>query len=184
MMLFLEQNYAAPTLRKAALLAWVFLAASTAAFSQDPQPGEDDLAPPPARIISKDERKALTEQPTTKKRAEIAMGLMENRLVQSEKASDTEDFSGSINELASFEALMQDTLDFLIKNDSKNKSADKIFKSFEIYLRKQNPRLEAIRRKMPYKYGYYVERTMKAVRAARSKAIEPIFGNTVLPDDN
>ena len=55
------------------------------------------------------------------------------------------------------------------------------FKRIELSLRKYINRLELIRRDLPLEYEPYVRRLTKYVREARTKAVEPLFGETVLP---
>ena len=43
-------------------------------------------------------------------------------------------------------------------------------------------RLEVLRRAMPSSYAFHVQRLIKAVREARTKAIEPLFDDTVVPE--
>ena len=58
----------------------------------------------------------------------------------------------------------------------------KNLKRFEMSLRKFVPRLELIRRETPDRYGYHVKQLVRSVRKARTKAIAPLFGDTVLPE--
>ena len=44
------------------------------------------------------------------------------------------------------------------------------------------PRLGLLRREIPAEYDYYVRVLIKYLRDARSKAIEPLFGDTVVPN--
>jgi hypothetical protein len=48
-------------------------------------------------------------------------------------------------------------------------------------LREQTGRLEVMRRAMPSRYAFYVQKLIRFVRDARTKAIEPLFGETVMP---
>jgi hypothetical protein len=139
-----------------------------------------DAVPPPIRTLSKDEKTSLEAQNSNiKKRTKISLELMDARMLKAEKYHSETNFKDSLNELAGFQAILDNALDFLIKNDSGK--SDRSFINFEIYLRKQVPRLEAIRREMPVKYGYYVGRLMRFVREARAKAVEPLFEDSVLP---
>lgn len=165
----------------------VFCSLVIAAFvipilAQDDEDDPDkEFAPPPVKIITKEERKLLDSEPSTKKRTQLSIELMESKIAGSEKATGAKDHTQALNQLGSFEAVMDNTLTYLLKNNAGDKT-DRNLKSFEIYLRKQIPRLETLRREMPYRYGYYVEKLMKTVRATRAKAIEPLFDDTVVPD--
>lgn len=163
-------------------LSLLLLISVVPAFAQDDDDPDKDFAPPPVKVISKEEKKLLDAESNTKKRTQLSLSLMEAKMAGSEKASDEKDHTLALNQLGSFEALMDNTLGYLLKSNADDKT-DKNLKAFEIYLRKQVPRLETLRREMPYKYGYYVEKLMKTVRSARAKAIEPLFDDTVVPEN-
>jgi hypothetical protein len=141
-----------------------------------------DLAPPPLKMLSKEEQKILDGQNDVKKRVKISLELMDARILKAEKYKGEESFKDTLAELSGFHAILDNTLNFLVKSDNSNDKIDKRFITFEIYLRKQIPRLEVIRREIPHRYGYHVGKLMKAVREARAKAVEPIFSDTVVPD--
>ena len=162
------------------LFTFYFLLFTFVAFGQDDEPPAD-VAPPPLKLISKDEKKLLDAQNDVKRRVKLSLELMDARLLKAEKLRTEESFSETLVELAGFHAILDNTLSFLFKNDFGDK-IDKRFITFEIYLRKQIPRLEVIRRELPSRYGYHVGKIMKAVREARAKAVEPLFSDTVVPD--
>ena len=56
-------------------------------------------------------------------------------------------------------------------------------KRFEIGLRGFAPRIERLRREVPARYELYIRTLGIYVRDARSKALEPMFGNAVRPDE-
>ena len=90
-------------------------------------------------------------------------------------------FDAMFGELGAFHGLVDDTLDFLMHSD---KDSDKVlnnFKRFEIGVRGFVPRLEVIRRDLPFRYEFYVRRLAIFLRDARAKAIEPLFSDTVVP---
>jgi len=140
-----------------------------------------DVAPPPLKILSKEEKKTLEALSDVKKRVRISLELMDARLLRAEKFKTDESFKESLDELSGFNAILDDTLNFLVKSDTGGDKIDKRFITFEIYLRKQIPRIEVIRRELPSRYGYHVGNIMKAVREARAKAVEPLFGDSVVP---
>jgi hypothetical protein len=159
-------------------LVFIFLTQPNLAQTEDEMP--NDVAPPPIKILTKDEKTTLEAQGSNiKKRTKVSLELMDARIEKAEKSKVSSDFQQSLEELAGFNAILDNTLSFLIKTDAGK--SDRSFINFEIYLRKQIPRLETIRREMPHKFGYHVGRIMKAVRDARAKAVEPIFEDTVLP---
>lgn len=147
----------------------------------------DDLsriAPPPARTLSKEEKDLLGSQVEIKKVTKIALGLMESRMKKAEEADSLDNFEAMFIELGSFHALMDYTLAFLLDKHSDGKKAFNDFKRFELGLRGYTPRLELIRRDLPIRYEYYVRTLIKYLRAARSKAIDPLFDNSVVREKN
>ena len=142
-----------------------------------------DVAPPSLKTLSPDERKSLDAENGLKKRTQLSLEMMEARLLRAEKFTSEDNFKKSLDDLSGFEALLDNTFTYLQKNDNNNK-ADGRFKQLEIYLRKQVPRLETLRRTMPYRFGYYVLKLMKVVRDTRAKAVEPLFSESVVPSAN
>lgn len=163
------------------LCSLIFLfAINTSAQDDEPK----DLVPPSPKMFSEEEKKQLDAVDDTKKRTGLSMELMEARLKKAELATTGEDYRGALDALAGFEALLEDSLKFLSRRNNESRKVLGSFKNLEIALRKQTPRLEVVRRGMPYKYGWYVQRLIKSVREARSKAVEPLFSDTVVPDSN
>lgn len=151
----------------------------SAAAAQDGDDFDPDAAPPPPKILSKEERSQLTAQTNLKNRTKLALDLMSARLTKAEALNTQGNFSEMYTELGGFHALMDDTLDFLVKN-SNGRSLD-AFKRLEITLRQFAPRLGVIRRELPTEYDPYVRSLIRYLRDARSKAVEPMFGSTVMP---
>lgn len=152
--------------------------------AQEPDSPPKDAAPPPLTIISKEEKSQLKLQNNIKKRTQLAMELMESRLKTAEGLVEQNKFQETINELGGFQALLENALNFLERSDNGGSKTDYNYKRLEIGLRQTVSRLELVRREMPFQYGYYVVKLQKYVREARAKAIEPLFGDTVIPENN
>lgn len=162
-------------------LLFILLLTGLSILGQETDDMPPDVVPPPIKILSKEEKTTLESQGNNiKKRTKVSLELMDARIERAEKSQVGSDFKQTLDELAGFNAILDNTLSFLIKTDSGR--SDRSFINFEIYLRKQIPRLEAIRREMPFKYGYHVGKIMRSVREARSKAVEPIFDDSVIPN--
>jgi len=159
------------------LFALHFLLALPAVAQDEPQ----EIAPPPLKIISKAEKSQLDAETDVKQRTKLALELMEARLVKAETFGKQEEYREMFTELGSFHALMDNTITFLSKSDSNQGKVLNNFKRVELSLRKYVTRLELVRRDLPIKYEFYVRRLVKYVREARTKAVEPLFGDTVLP---
>jgi hypothetical protein len=63
-------------------------------------------------------------------------------------------------------------------NDKKNLDN---YKRLEIGIRSFMGRLEVVRRELPIRYEKYVRDLIKYLRESRSRALEPQFSDTVLP---
>lgn len=172
-------------LTKGPLLALCFLALSVIAAGQGsdtiPESEYADAAPPPVRAMSKDERSRLGAENGVKDRTILALQLMEVRLARAEELNAKGDFAQMYNELGGFHALMDDTLDFLYGSSKSRDSILNNFKRFELGLRKFGPRIGVIRREIPLEYDPYLKSLVRYLRDARSKAVEPLFADTVVP---
>jgi len=150
-------------------------------FAQD-EP--KDAAPPPLKILYKEEKMQLEVENDVKKRTKLALLLMEARLKKAEESNVQNDFNGMFTELGGFHALVDNTLNFLNRNDDGGGKVLNNFKRIELNLRSFIARLEIIRRELPLKYEFYVRGLIKLVRDARTKAVEPMFTDSVVPNAN
>lgn len=150
-------------------------------FAQDDQV---EIAPPPLKIISKDERARLDARSADlKDRTKLSLELMDLRLDAAEKNAEGRFFDAMFTDLGGFHALMDESLEFLNRRDTgKNDKVLDNFKRLEIGLRSFSPRIETLRRELPLRYDDYVRKLMKFVRDARTRATEPMFGDSVVPN--
>jgi hypothetical protein len=79
---------------------------------------------------------------------------------------------------------MDDAIKFLNRSDDGRGKVLNTFKRFEMALRAFTPRIELLRRELPDSYEYHVRRLLVTVRDTRAKAVEPMFGSTILPAGN
>lgn len=142
-----------------------------------------DIAPPPLTILSDGEKKQLAAEKDVKDRTQLAIELMESRLAKSETLCEQKLYRESLDELGNFQALVTDALKYLNRNNTGRKKVHYNFKRLDINLRQLLPRLELLRRKMPFRYAYYVKDLMKYVSKTRAKATDSLFANTVLPNN-
>ena len=162
------------------LFAFYFLIALPAAAQDEPQ----EVAPPPLKIISKAEKSQLDAESDIKRRTKLSLELMELRLLNAETFGKQEEYREMFTELGGFHALMDNTLNFLNNSDTNKGKVLNNFKRVELSLRKYITRLELVRRDLPIKYESYVRRLVRYVREARTKAVEPLFDDSVLPGSN
>lgn len=140
-----------------------------------------DFAPPPLRTVTKDEKAHLSEVTDVKSHTKLALDLMSARLAEAEKLSAASDFDGMYKELGGFHGLLDNTFAFLATLDSRKGKVLDNYKRLEIGLREFTPRLETIRRELPTRYEDYVHKLIIDVRDSRSRAVEPMFSDSVLP---
>lgn len=142
---------------------------------------DQDIAPPPLKIVSKEERAQLDAVIDVKRRTKLALELMYGRLKQAEALHSQEQFDDMFKQLGGFHGLMDNMLAFLENSDKDSRKVLDNYKRLEIGLREFRPRLELIRRDLPQRYELYVRNLIKYVRDARAKAVEPLFSNSVVP---
>jgi hypothetical protein len=142
----------------------------------------EDPAPPPLRKLSPGEKEQLDAHKEPKRRVETSLQLMSGRIKKAEELKTAENYDAMFLELGGFHGLMDNTIDFLKKENQRTGKAFNYFKKYELGLRSFTPRLELIRRDIPTKYDPYIMRLLRYLRDARTKAIEPFFGDSVLPD--
>jgi hypothetical protein len=162
------------------LLSVFALTLATASAAQTVH--DDEIAPPPLRLISQEEKNRLAAEADVKKRTKLGLELMEVRLKQAEVFDSNEQFDQMFVELGAFHGLMDSMLEFLNRSDKDSGKVLNNFKRFEIGLRGFTPRLALIHRELPGKYEQYVRILIKNLRNARAKAIEPLFDDVVVPD--
>ena len=150
-------------------------------FSDAYAQADIEAFPPPVRIASKAEHEKLQTAKNVKDRTRLALEMMEVRLLSAEKSAAATDFDGLYRELGFFEGILDDQLDYMIRTDNDSGRALDNFKRLEIGLRLFTPRIESIRRELPLRYEPYVRSVGKALRDARSRALDSLFSDTVVP---
>lgn len=169
-------------IRLSVVMAAIVLTFSGSLSAQtDEEPFDPNAAPPPIKAMSKIETERLATTNDVKDHTKIALELMDARLTKAEEFNVKGEFADMYAELGGFHALMDNTLDFLLDQTRREKILSN-FKRFEIGLRTFGPRLGLIRRGVPAEYDHYVKVLIRYLRDARSKAVEPLFGNSVVPN--
>lgn len=154
------------------------LAGATACAQDDPPAYE--LAPPPLMVMSKAERDKLDAEQGIRKRTQLALELMDARVGLAETANTRDDLNEMFSHLGAFSAIMEDTLAFLKTADPNRGRTLDNFKRLEIGLRRFSPRLELIRRELPLTHEFYVRSLLRQLRDARSRALDPLFDDSVI----
>ena len=164
--------------------AWVLLlvlVCVSAAHGQEPQPSPTPLtAPPPIKVITKEERSQIDQADDSKDRLRRTIDLAAMRLTRAEEFTKQANFDAAGAEVGSYQALIEDALGFLsgMKRDS-NKTRD-LYKRLELALRAHGPRLTTMRRETPLEYAVWIKKTEEFAREGRTEALNSFYGHTVL----
>ena len=149
--------------------------------AQDPQPQPTPLtAPPPIKIISKEERSQLDQTGDSKQRIRLTIELAGTHLTRAEEQTKQSNYDAASAEVGSYHALIEDALEFLgaMKRDS-NKTRD-VYKRLELALRADGPRLTALRRITPLEYAVWIKKVEDFARDGRTEALNSFYGHTVV----
>lgn len=163
------------------LLLVAFVCAS--ANAQEAQPSPTPLtAPPPIKLITKEERSQIDRAGDSKGRLRTTMDLAGVRLARAEQLTKQASYDAAGFEVGSYQALIEDALEFLsaMKRDS-NKTRD-LYKRLELALRAHGPRLTTMRRETPLEHAVWIKRVEEFARAGRTEALNSFYGHTVVRD--
>lgn len=162
-----------------AAVLFAFFASVAVVTAQDDDPIEG--APPPELAMSRSERQQLDGAKDLKSRVRLALQLMETRLKAAESHTGNADFDAVFSELGPFHAIAGDTIRHLEKQDTRAIGVLDNLKRFEIGIRGFIPRIELIRRNAPTEYEPYLRRLIRFTREARSRALDPMLSDGVVP---
>jgi len=162
------------------LFAFVYLPAVCA---QDPQPQPTPLtAPPPFKMIVKEEREAIEQTNDSPKRLRMTIEYAAAHLGRAEDHTARENFEAASAEVGMYHALIENALAFLntFKRDS-NKTRD-LYKRLELALRAHGPRLTSMRRTTPLEFAVWIKEVEDFARDGRTEALNSFYGHTVVRD--
>src|SRR5262245_45171461 len=162
------------------LLAFVCLPAVNAQDSQ-PQPQPTPLtAPPPFKMIIKEERAALEAAARDpQKRLKMTIEFANTHLSNAEQHTSRESYDAAATEMGMYQALIENALQYLstFKRDS-NKTRD-LYRRLELALRADGPRLTAMRRTTPLEFAVWIKKVEDFARDGRTEALNSFYGHTV-----
>lgn len=163
-------------------LSAVFCFASSV-FAQEPQTEakiDNDTAPPPVFSMSSDEHSQLSGETDIKRRTQLCLLLADARLKKAEDAAARDEFETALIEMGSYQAIIQNQLKFLQRNNNDSGRIRDNFRRMDITLRSHTPRVEAIRRVTPYEYAVHLKAILNFTRDARAAALDSFFSDSVL----
>jgi len=170
-----------------ALLMSAMLACASAVYAQDalpqatPQP-TPLTAPPPFKMIVKEERSQIEQTNDSQKRLKLTIEFAAAHLTRAEQHTAREDYEAASAEVGMYQALIESALQFLstFKRDS-NKTRD-LYKRLELALRADGPRLTAMRRVTPLEFAVWIKKVEDFARDGRTEALNSFYGHTVVHD--
>src|SRR5689334_15876320 len=177
------------TLRRIIFPALLLLACVPAVYAQDseptprPSPQPTPLtAPPPFKMIVKEERAQIEATDDAKKRLKLTIEFAGAHLTRAEQHTARGDFEAASAEVGMYHALIESALQFLstFKRDS-NKTRD-LYKRLELALRADGPRLTAMRRITPLEFAVWIKQVEDFARDGRTEALNSFYGHTVVRD--
>ena len=161
------------------LLLALVCPASTQA--QNPQPSPTPLtAPPPLKVIPKEERQQLDDAKDLKQRLRLSIDFADAHLTRAEQLTMQTEYEVASNEVGTYHAIIEDALENLssLKQDS-NKTRD-LYKRLELALRADGPRLTSMRRVTPLEFAVWIKKVEDFARAGRTEALNSFYGHTVV----
>ena len=162
-------------------LLLLLLACVQAVNAQDAQPSPTPLtAPPPFKMIVKEERAQLDQTQDSSKRLKLTITFAGAHLTAAEQHTARENFEAASVEVGMYHALIENALTFLstFKRDS-NKTRD-LYKRLELALRADGPRLTAMRRITPLEFAVWIKHVEDFARDGRTEALNSFYGHTVV----
>jgi hypothetical protein len=151
--------------------------------AQDARP-LDQTAPPPAKVISKEERTHLDETRDEKARIKLTLELAETHLASAENHTSQQQFEGAASEAGMYWALIEDSLNFMKTVDRKGNRRRDLYKRLELTLRAHGPRWATIRRSTPAEYAVWIKEIEEFARNCRTEALNSFYDNTVVRGDS
>ena len=164
-----------------ALMLLPVLVCVPAVDAQEAQPQPTPLtAPPPFKLIVKEERAQIEQTNDSQKRLKLTIDLARAHLTLAEQHTSREDYESASSEVGKYHALIENSLQFLstFKRDS-NKTRD-LYKRLELALRGDGPRLTAMRRITPLEFAVWIKKVEDFARDGRTEALNSFYGHTVV----
>jgi hypothetical protein len=152
--------------------------------AQAQEPVQQLTAPPPPKVIVKEERAHLDDTKNPKDRLKLTLELAENHLLAAEQYTAQSSFEAANGEIGKYHALIDDLLKYLAsQTQDKNKTRD-MYKKVELALRAHGPRLTSMRRTTPLEYAVWIKEVEEFAREGRTEALNSFYGHTVVRENS
>ena len=140
----------------------------------------DQTAPPPAKVITREERSQLNQSKDEKARIKLSIELAETHLANCESHTTQQQYEGAAAESGMYWALIEDALGFMKTVDRKGNKRRDLYKRLELALRAHGPRWAYIRRSTPAEYAVWIKEIEEFARNGRTEALNSFYDNTVI----
>ncbi len=137
-------------------------------------------APPPLKVVSREERARIDATKDAKARIRATIELADARLAKAELLTGQHDYEDAQGELGKYGALIEDALNFLSPMVRDRDKTRDLYKRLELTLRAHGPRLTAMRRSTPLEYAVWIKELEDFARKGRTEALNSFYGNTVV----
>jgi hypothetical protein len=143
---------------------------------------QEQPAPPPLKIVTRQDRILINEEKDSKARVRVTLDLAEAHLANAELQTSHLNYDDAAAEAGKYSALIEEVFIFLrtLKQDS-NKTRD-LYKRVELTLRAHGPRLSIMRRTTPSAHAIWIKETEDFARRGRTEALNSFYGQTVFRD--
>ena len=170
-----------PLLMLTALTLLAVLAMPAVALQDPNQPL---MAPPPLKVIPKNERAQIDLETDNKDRLKLMIQFALAHLESAERYTAQSNFEAASSEVGIYHALIENALTMLadLKRDS-NRTRD-LYKRLELALRAHGPRLTAMRRITPLEFAVWIKKVEDFARDGRTQALNSFYGHTVVKEKN
>jgi len=176
----------AGTKRRMTRITYVtFLLAATyvAALAGKEPRAQEQIAPPPLKIITRQERSQLDESKDPKSRMKITLEFAETHLANAEHHTSQHEYDSAAAEAGMYWALVENALTFMKTIDRDNNRKRDLYKRLELALRSHGPRITLMRRSTPTEYSVWIKEIEDFARKGRTEALNSFYGNTVVRDN-
>jgi hypothetical protein len=161
-----------------ALLLFAVFFVLTASAQQPKQ--LDQTAPPPAKVITREERTQLNQSKDEKARVKLTIEFAETHLTNAENHTSQQQFEGAASEAGMYQALIEDVFAFMKTLTHDNNRRRDLYKRLELSLRAHGPRWSMIRRSTPAEYAVWIKEIEEFARDGRTEALNSFYGTTVI----
>jgi hypothetical protein len=139
-------------------------------------------APPPLKVIPKQERDQLEMENDIKDRLKLTIQFALAHLETAERHTAQSSYEQASAEVGTYHALIENALN-LLEGLRRDKTGTRdAYKRLELALRAHGPRLTAMRRVTPIEFAVWIKKTEDFARDSRTVALNSFYGHTVVKD--